>query len=78
MDKQSLFEIVHAHTGDLVTDADKKSFAASTSWGMGLCASDNLAFALAANGTILLLDQCGNYRATPPGMFFVMDLGSTY
>ena len=71
-DKSAGFTVVWAATGAPVTDAELAEIALHEPWAKGLIYCDMEGFAVESDGTPILLDECGNYRAPPAGLFKVI------
>jgi hypothetical protein len=66
-----LFGVVWAADGRRVADADLKAIAIDEKWARTLVWSDMAGFAVESDGTLILLDKCGNYAHAPPRLFTV-------
>ena len=64
----SLFTVIDKQTG---TEPDTQRIALNEDWADGLIYCDMEGFAVEQDGTLMLLDECGNFRYCPPGRFLV-------
>lgn len=62
------FTIVDTQTGQ---EPDEEKIALDEKWADGLVYCDMDGFALCQDGSLILLDECGNHAYCPPGRFLV-------
>ncbi len=62
-----LFRVVWASNGEPADDLE--GIALNCEWAKGLMYCDMQGFAVEPDGTLLLLDECGNHRYPPEGLF---------
>ena len=58
-------------TGEPVTSDDREAIALKEPWARGLIYCDMEGFAIESDGTLILLDECGNFVYPPPELFRV-------
>ena len=66
-----LFRVAHAATGAPVTREDLQEIALKEPWARGLIYCDMDGFAVQSDGSLILLDECGNHVYPPPELFRV-------
>lgn len=70
----SFFTVIDTHTGKA---PDIEEIARMEDWARQLVWCDMEGFAICEDGTLLLLDECGNSAYCPPGRFKVTLLPNT-
>jgi hypothetical protein len=60
------FRVIDGQTGK---DADMEQIALKEPWAGGLVYCDMEGFALQQDGTLVLMDECGNFAYCPPDRF---------
>ncbi len=65
---QMRFSVIDLTTGK---EPDLETIALKEDWATGLIYCDMEGFALAFDGMLVLMDECGNYRYCPRGRFQV-------
>ena len=68
MRKGLLFIVIDPGTGEY---PDLEKIALNEEWAQGLMYCDMDGFATTEDGTLLLLDDCGNFAICPPGRFAI-------
>lgn len=63
------FKVIDNKTGN---QADPYEIANEEEWADSLCYCDIEGFAILENGSLILLDECGNYEYCPDGRFTVI------
>jgi len=71
-DEPARFTVVWVATGEPVTHKEQSDFALHAPWARGLVYCDMDGFAVQDDGTLILIDECGGYRAPPAGLFKVV------
>lgn len=66
-----LFRVVWAVSGKAVTADDLEQIALTQKWAKGLIYCDMEGFAVGPDGILLLLDECGQHRYPPEGLFHI-------
>jgi hypothetical protein len=66
------FTVVWSTTGEPVTHKQQSDIALYVPWAKGLVYCDMKGFVVEDDGTLILLDECGNYREPPAGLFRVI------
>lgn len=62
------FVVIDPSTGEY---PDLEKIALSEEWAQGLVYCDMDGFVVAEDGTLILLDECGNFAYCPPGRFVI-------
>ena len=63
------FTVIDKKTGEY---PDTRKIASREKWAKGLVYCDIEGFALQEDGTLILLDECGNYAYCPPDRFDIV------
>ncbi len=63
------FDVIDNNTGKI---ADCEEIANSEKWADGLIFYDMWGFAILETGTLLLVDECGNYKVCPEDRFRIV------
>lgn len=63
------FTVIDTKTGKY---PDLQKIALKEDWAMGLMSCDMDGFALEEDGSLILMDECSNYRYCPEGRFKVV------
>jgi len=66
-----LFRVAWVATGEPVTSDDLETIALREPWAKGLIYCDMDGFAVQSDGSLILLDECGNHVYPPEGLFRV-------
>ena len=65
------FTVIDTKTGEY---PDLCEIALKEKWAKSLCYCDMEGFAIEEDGTLLLMDECGNYEYPPEGRFKIVPL----
>jgi len=72
LSQEVLFRVVWVATGEPVTGDELEAIALKEPWARGLIYCDMDGFAVQSDGSLILLDKCGNHVYPPPeGLFRV-------
>ena len=63
------FKVLDLKTGK---EPDLEQIALQEEWAKGLIYCDMEGFAIEEDGTLILMDECGNYRYCPAGRFQII------
>ena len=67
--RPSQFTVIDKNTGEY---PDLETIALTEDWAKGLVYCDMEGFAIQEDGTLILMDECGNLRYCPPDRFEVV------
>ncbi len=68
---EGLFRVVWTSTGEQLTYKDLEEIALKEHWAKGLVYCDIEGFYIGEDGTLILADECGNFRYPPEDLFRV-------